>query len=58
MATINITLKDEANNIEIQSVCDETSDTVTPAMAMAFQIMKLASEMNEMPKVQQGVESL
>jgi hypothetical protein len=58
MATINITLKDEANSIEIQSFCDETSDTVTPAMAMAIQIMKLASEINEMPKVQEGVEGL
>jgi hypothetical protein len=57
MATIKIIIKDEASGIDIQSICDE-SDTVTPAMAMAFQIMKLASEINEMPKVQQGVEGL
>ena len=57
MATVKIIIKDEASGIDIQSICDE-SDTVTPAMAMAVQIMKLASEINEMPKLQEGVESL
>jgi len=58
MATVKIIIKDEESGIDIQSICDETSDTVTPAMAMAVQIMKLASEINEMPKLQEGVESL
>lgn len=58
MATITITLKDEADGINIQAVCTETTNEVTPAMAVSYQLMKLASQIHEMSAVPEGEQSL
>lgn len=58
MATITITIKDESDGVNLQAVCSDSNNEVTPAMAVGFQLMNLASQVHEMSAMPEGVEVL
>lgn len=58
MATITITLADTEDGINIQAVCNDATEEVTPAMVIGYQLMNLASEIHEMSAVPISISSV